>query len=110
MSETKHTPVPWHLDIGYDDEKCETGTSISITEINRLLHDFKWADCEEWELDLANAQFIVQAVNCHDELLKACKAARDGFLLLADQHDDNWMGYVAYIDKLNAVIAKAEGR
>ena len=67
----KRTPTPWHLEATWD-EHCD----ISI-----------WSDDDsviEWtetishkEKEKANAEFIVRAVNNHENLLDALKATLD---------------------------------
>lgn len=77
MTNTKHTPTPWH----YVENKrlglmqiCDTiyhnkGETSLITSINTNdphLHNAQ-----------ANAAYIVKAVNCHEQLVEALKALRN---------------------------------
>ncbi len=71
------TPLPWSLEV--EEYECRSGT-ITISEINRLLHDNEWADPEDWDRDLANAELIVRAVNSHQALVDALRG------LLADEY------------------------
>lgn len=89
-----HTPKPWKVfttpdglkvvGIGSEDGGgiCDAGFGI-----------WAWKEPE----GLANAELIVRAVNCHDELLAALKTCREMV-----GHPDN----IAFID---AAIAKATG-
>lgn len=63
-----HTPGPWTVEI---EEYEENSGTITIPEINRILHDPEWAQEDEWELDVANARLIAAA----PELLEACREA-----------------------------------
>jgi len=61
---------------------------------------------------VADAQFIVRAVNAHDDLLAACKAAENWLGEFIDQslHDDPLAeGEVRLLQDLRAAIAKTEG-
>jgi len=49
--------------------EAEESLTITIPEIGRCLHDWEWADADEWDRDLANAELIVTAVNERDALL-----------------------------------------
>jgi hypothetical protein len=70
----EHTSLPWSVQIEEYDPNCGT---ITIPEIHRELHDSDWAKEEEWERDLANAEFIVCACNSHKALLAALKECRE---------------------------------
>ena len=101
-----HTPLPW---FAFEGEctgdpciGCETGT-IAVCEGN------------EGEAE-ANAEFIVQAANSHDDLLEACKLLRMWLrkIELADVFPDK-MGGTEFslmqecLRGADAAIAKAEG-
>lgn len=60
------TPRPWTLEVSTEGDD---GMTIAISEINRCLHDWEWADTEDWDRDLANADLIVTAVNERDALI-----------------------------------------
>jgi len=55
--------------------------------------------------DLANADFIVRCVNCHEELLAALR----GMVKLFDHYDPT-EGQAAAFDKATDAIARAEGQ
>lgn len=98
---TQHSPTPWTLDgehifddilahvatvdFSDDDEPTITGRGTLPAGTGRN-----------------NADFIVRAVNCHDDLLAACRAAFDELASLNDNQD--------LIDQLDSAITKAEGK
>jgi hypothetical protein len=63
-----------------------------------------------------NAELIVRAVNCHEELLEACKAVRDAAHQAANGGSDgNTIGGLKILlrelrDVCHEAIAKAEGK
>ena len=59
---TDHTPTPWHYWPHFDNGV--------ITEDSMGVHIVRMTGVNT----LANAEFIVRAVNCHDELVKALEA------------------------------------
>lgn len=71
-----HTKTPWTVEIESekDADGTEYGVQICIPEINRLLWDPDWADQDDWERSKADAELIVNAVNCHADLLEALEA------------------------------------
>lgn len=54
------TPGPWTVTKETELGCCgeDIGIEIIIPEINRVLHCSEWADSEDWDRDLANAEFI----------------------------------------------------
>lgn len=64
MSEKKHTPTPWHRNIA-PAAKYTTIWSGRNTHVLRLVTD--GLDPQEVEM---NADFIISAVNSHDELVE----------------------------------------
>lgn len=104
----QHTPTPWRLVSG---EVWRDNTPIA-----RMDRDFGNGTTPE-ERD-ANADRIVLAVNCHDDLLAACKAIMalidTGYLVRnTDQDSDSdWamkqLGPVKDMQSAQAAIAKAE--
>ncbi len=81
---TQHTPLPWH-----------------VGETNKLViyrqDGYAVADCKvfhsrpgsEREVAEANAALIVNAVNCHEELLSALKGLLEEYDLCGEGHDEN---------------------
>lgn len=101
MAETKeqvkHTETPWNIFRNEDGiDHIGTGT--------RKVVAFPWNKFENDDEvnveDEANAEFIVRAVNCHEELLAQLISAR-GFIPKNQPVVRN---------NVNAAIAKAEGR
>lgn len=74
MSQDKTTARPWSVAV---ETEAEDGLTITIPEIGRCLHDWEWADAEEWERDLANADLIVTAVNEREALLSEVAQLRE---------------------------------
>ncbi|TLN00392.1 hypothetical protein FDZ73_19610 [bacterium] len=97
----EYTPKPWAI------EKCKCGheccTSYHIVDKNG--HSLG----VDSRFDKEDAQFIVKAVNCHDELLEACKDALAwGF---NREYANNDFSSAAKVYRaLKTVIAKAEGK
>jgi len=78
MSEQKHTPTPW--DSGHDGEidfiYTDVGSNKTICE---MLYMEEWDEVGIGESQ-ANAEFIVQACNAHDQLIEALeKIAEMGY-------------------------------
>lgn len=100
----EHTPTPWAT-FGW-----KNGFTCGIQgtkPMHRVTSDnvFRVDD----DLDMANAEFIVRAVNCHDELVEALNATLHELGLVCS--------YSGRIDtqtpamfKAKQALAKAEGR
>ena len=101
---TKHTPTPWHVGRKFNGvligghphaaweiigpSPVRMGVAVCILPFEDLTDDSK-AEC------VANAAFIVKAVNAHDALVAALKAVRDEFDARYDGAPDSrvlWMG------------------
>jgi len=63
----KHTKTPWVSG------PCCGGEDYPYTIITKGMETVVIVPKQENGVMEANAQFIVKAVNCHDELLEACK-------------------------------------
>jgi hypothetical protein len=89
---TKHTPGPWRYD-PYEGsyQSAIIGECYQIATVSY----------DDW--DHSNAAFIVRAVNAHDDLLAACKAA----LSLTENRGN--LQFMECTATLRAAIAKAEG-
>lgn len=101
--EAKHSPLPWRQHSGdgktYASVRSHWGQCV--------------ADCGSRSDNMAqaNAELIVRAVNCHDELVAALKAVEP---LVSFLHADYMQrnpnnSHAAEIEALRAVLAKAEG-
>lgn len=63
-TETGHSPLPWFVD-----------ANVQNQIVQPLLSKRRRITCPPDKDGIDDAAFIVHAVNCHDELLEACKAA-----------------------------------
>lgn len=88
LEKPQHTPTPWTLD--------EAGIIWGPHE--ELAGKSKGYQCIAEEIELEDAAFIVRAVNCHEELLAACKEVLD------------WVLATEVREQLSKAIAKAEGK
>ena len=96
----KHTPIPWTAK-GYDVRAG--GRMVAYTGPHHTPDDQYPKGCKLE--DEANAEFIVKAVNCHDELVEALES------LLGYEDDPpppGTYGYVIYANA-RAALAKAKG-
>lgn len=99
----EHTPLPWKR-CSANEGKCSCGLIWSLPADCTVAsaHSIKDGEGPTLEQSLLNADFIVRAVNCHDELLEACKAmASHG---LKGKLPDGRLPY----DMVIAAIAKAQ--
>lgn len=100
---TQHTPVPWAVDenVGAKSELGIVADKAPCVIAHGMSEKF-WPDVAR-----ANADFIVCAVNCHDDLLKACKRCladvRFGAIWDSDGNNVEW------VKMMRAAIAKAKG-
>ena len=87
-----HTPTPWHV----------AGTSrirAEMTPLNDLIADVHWRNRD------ANAEFIVRAVNAHDDLVAALRGAREWLPPIA-----NRPALKTALAAIDAALAKAESQ
>jgi len=103
----KHTPTPWEIlgatiiiapETAYICELCDPKP-----EANQKLE----LRSPKWDEGIANAQFIVKACNCHDELLEALKNAKVAFDHMSRSER---VMLVPVIGSVEAAIAKVERR
>jgi len=101
----EHTQIPWMEHISYFGKVFvarDMGEAEKLPPLICYIGDMEETDGE----DHANAEFIVRAVNCHDELLAVCEEL-EGYVY----HEAGGEG----CDRLKAckrawaVIAKAKG-
>lgn len=97
----KHTPTPWqsnHDDILASDDPCDVVAVV--------------VERDDFDETLANAEFIVRAVNSHDKLVKAleeCKHWHQGDKWRGSDDADQkgaWNRHMAIIDE---ALAAAKG-
>lgn len=104
--EAKHTKLPWHI----GERSGNAGFRIyageqPIAEIRYI----RGESCSKKgiEEEKANAEFIVKAVNCHDDLLAASElAVAEIEAELACQPD---LGLEQALERLGAAIKKSKG-
>jgi hypothetical protein len=92
MSDTKHTPTPYSAQPHDDEDTMEIWDHLGA-----------FCTCIK-----ANAEFIVKACNCHDELLGALKGIMQGIGDACDCVDGEPKGH-CFLCLARAAIAKAEG-
>lgn len=100
-----HTPTPWHMStVSTSVGVChKIGPLGSSTKIHyACLYDDCYSDIARDLVLLADAEFIVQACNVHDDLLAAAKAIINS----SDYDDDNR----PLMRNLRIAVAKAEGK
>lgn len=91
MNTNKHTPTPWKSDGYWIRQSGPNGTrmvaDICYTGPHHTPADEYPESCRI--VDKANAEFIVRACNCHDELVEALQAQEDAeeWIANADQND-----------------------
>ena len=69
------TPGEWTVEMdGPDDD--DSPCDVVIPEINRILHSTEWADPEDFEQDVANAEAIAAAHNALPALLAEVRELR----------------------------------
>ena len=97
----KHTPTPW------DDSMIRKSLIPAMVKING--YSMRTAE--------ANVEYIVKAVNSHEELLEACKNQRlaiDWLFTKLVELDKNFYPSKSpvwkYLEDGNKAIAKAEGK
>jgi len=103
--QTQHTPTPWQVSHG------ATGGNIypvnSHSHRTRIDYDFPSAiTTEDYKQCQNNAEFIVKAVNCFDDLVEACKVALDYML---DEKSSDVTGAQALLI-IKQALARAEGK
>ena len=94
-----HTNIPWTAK-GYDVRAG--GRMVAYTGPHHTPDDQYPKGCKLE--DEANAEFIVKAVNCHDELVEALD-----FLVQAAETEPGMSIYRGRIEEARAVLAKAKG-
>lgn len=86
-----HTETPWSV----VEERGDTLITNFKARIATVAETYREEECK------ANAEFICHAVNCHEELVAACKACLEMF--------GNGGDPKKVIAKVEAAIAKARG-
>ena len=111
MTTGRHTPTPWR----YGKKSLYFAEGIFGPKQNG--RDANWiadTDCGNDKEREANAQFIVTAVNCHDEMLAALEQVT-AFAESVDEDGSDWLddpirlAGLAAIQRARIIIAKARG-
>lgn len=90
MSETKHTPTPyhasrvcyetrWHVGV-FPPPPYNSDVALALMEAPFMFSGGNVYGEDATKLKLANAEFIVRACNHHDELVAACDRAAFGMM------------------------------
>lgn len=103
---TKHTPGPWRTRIAVADQ----GQPLVIYPPDGNLRIAKICINKGEETMQANAQFIVQACNSHDELLEACKLAQKYVAKMVADDVQTAMPPQVALNRIEQAINKAEGK
>lgn len=98
MTNSRHTPTPWRLN--RVNPSCITFEDLghTIADCNQEHEDMPWSVC------LANASFIVKAVNERQELIECLKLADKLLMGL-----DGYKGNRDHFDRISAALAKVKG-
>lgn len=122
-SQTEHTPLPWEVVEATENHGPYITTAFGTTVCDLyamtdphsngaiLRGETKARSISHTDADL-NAPLIVRAVNCHDDLLAACKNAlqeMNARIDFAAENNEPAPIFIGIAD-LHAAIAKAEGR
>jgi hypothetical protein len=96
MGQNEHTPTPW-----------EDGTGDNGNDAWVFARGAAVADCDLYsdrDRNKANAEFIIRAANCHDELLAALKWFIDDI----DGTHTVMLDFDANVKRARAALAKAQ--
>jgi hypothetical protein len=101
-----HSPLPWSVGVANSGDQIDDGAPGIESADGWTVCDV-WPsacpDCDSLRFAIANAEFIVRAVNSHADLLAALKA------IVAADEVKSLDRIVAAIPAARAAIAKAEG-
>ena len=92
MKKSEHTPTPWEQSISEPERVYESGGILVHANGSKYLPDAE---------KVANAAFIVRAVNSHDALIQAANHALDALLTGINQQ--------SAIDLLTCALDAARG-
>lgn len=101
----QHSPVPWELHASADGRNsvriCRPDTTLERG--CQVIAEAEILGMPRLEAE-ANARFIFEACNAHDDLLAACRFTLS---VMRANHDDIELSERIAIEKLEAAIAKA---
>lgn len=111
MSAAKHTPVPWKFGPGYGKrpawEQIQSSGGVGIATIHQCIPTIIGLTTPRSNSEAeANGRLILAAVNSHDDLLAACRAALAQIDPCDDLSDDEPDYATAQI--LKSAISRAE--
>lgn len=92
---SKATPRPWHIDKDFPIITDNKGSGIA---------DCNYCAAKSDEINCANAELIVRAVNCHDELVKVLYEAKQELLRRTNIDTDDWL----FIDNIENLLKRAK--
>jgi hypothetical protein len=98
------TQGPWTTDV---DEYEEKVGDIAIPEINRLLHSGgqEWSQPDEWDRDLANAEFIAASRTDVPRLLRLVRFQDEALRSIASVLADSTGKYKSEVDRSVEIAA-----
>ena len=105
MSKTQHTPAPWKIEVA-----MPTYDSYNITDLKKQLFLQILDNSDDPDQAKSDAEFIVKAVNNHDQLVKALKEIMDLIdrnILVRDISKDDQSGWTIDALKLVSVLKQA---
>ncbi len=101
-----HTPTPWKVrEYKYGKDYTgviETMDGIYLGEMSCTMGQTKKED----QTPIANAAYIIRAVNAHEDLVTALKAS----IKLMESKDTSWSFHEDIFIQMREAIAKAEGK
>ena len=113
-----HTPGPWRSVCDRPNTRKGERMAMVSTRAGRQCIDCTGSG-KSFAEDVANAEFIVRAVNSHDALLASAKEMLAGMVEFGDwavrggahtKYPEQFAGFELSMRKAKAAIAKAEGR
>lgn len=99
MNTPKNTPTPWRV-VKRNEQTTISGRRVTVDASSGIVADVDW---NTPEANLANASLIVRAVNAHQALLDACRAA----LAVCGEAPSDQLARFEVGDQLRAAIALA---
>lgn len=101
----KHTPLPWYN----DEDDIYSNYHGNIVYVGSIYDDRKYRSHRQIAQDNANAEFIVRAVNSHDDLLKTLRSIELS-VDAVNSGGDPLKALAQIKEKARATIQNAEGK
>ena len=106
MSETKHTPTPWKWKIHHDEWAELLGADgATVFDDGSAAGEYS----QQINPDSADAEFIVLAVNAHDDMLAALECAEIAMCSAAIPCEGERVVMLAGVEIVREAIKKAKG-